>query len=316
MPKLIRLGPEPWSPEFILGLQQEILYLLEPDPYLEERLKSAQIDYRKLGNSPIPEHAKLISPRSSLEDLVTIVDRLLGPGGCPWDQKQTHASLTKYLLEETYEVIDAIESGDDEKFCEELGDLILQPVMHGQIKKLAGGFDTSDAAQGIIDKLVRRHPHVFGDVSVNNAEEVLVNWDKIKQTEKGETKASLLQGVPKSMAALLRAHEVSKRAARAGFEWPNIEAVFDKLHEEEAELVAALKEKDAKAIESELGDLLFTAVNIARWAGVEPEEALRKMLNRFTERFQHMEAVADRDLNQLSPEAWEELWVRAKSITG
>lgn len=252
-------------------------------------------------------------PSLPLYQLVEVSDRLLAPGGCPWDRAQTHESLKKYLLEEAYEVLEAIDSGSDDKFREELGDLILQPVMHAQMKKAGGRFDIDDVANEIVLKLVRRHPHVFGDVSVADADEVLKNWDRIKRTEKGEEPRSILAGVPKGMASLLRAHEISKRAARSGFEWPDIDAVFDKLHEEEVELREAIASGDREHIESEIGDLLFTAVNVARWAGIEPEEALRKMLDRFTKRFTSMESAADRPLTELSPEEWDRLWNEAKS---
>lgn len=252
-------------------------------------------------------------PSLPLYQLVEVSDRLLAPGGCPWDRAQTHESLKKYLLEEAYEVLEAIDSGSDEKLREELGDLILQPVMHAQMKKAAGKFDIDDVANEIVLKLVRRHPHVFGDLSVEDADEVLKNWDRIKRTEKGEEPRSILAGVPKGMASLLRAHEISKRAARSGFEWPDIDAVFDKLHEEEAELREAIATGDREHIESEIGDLLFTAVNVARWAGIEPEEALRKMLDRFSRRFTFMESSADRPLTELSPEEWDQLWNEAKS---
>lgn len=247
-----------------------------------------------------------------LDRLVGIMDRLLAPGGCPWDQEQTHESLKKYLLEEAYEVLDAIDSGDPEKLKEELGDLLLQPIFHAQMEARDGNWDIEDVARAISDKLVRRHPHVFGDTEVADAEEVLKNWDQIKQREKGGEPDSILAGVPRGMAALLRAHEISKRAARVGFEWPDVDAVFDKLREEETELREALASGDMAAIESEVGDLLFTAVNIARWSGIEPEEALRKMLNRFTDRFQAMEAAAAKPLRELDPGEWDDLWEQAK----
>jgi tetrapyrrole methylase family protein/MazG family protein len=249
-----------------------------------------------------------------LARLVWITDRLLGPGGCPWDQAQTHESLKRHLLEEAYEVLDAIDSGSREKLKEELGDLLLQPIMHAQMEALAGSFDIGEVAKTINEKLIRRHPHVFGDLEAEDADEVLRNWDRIKQAEKGGGQpSSILEGVPKGMASLLRAYEVSKRAARSGFEWPDIEAVFEKLQEEETELREALEEGSTERIESEVGDLLFTAVNVARWAKVEPEEALRKMLNRFTERFMAMEATSTKPLSELSVEEWDELWEVAKS---
>ncbi|MDR3690168.1 MAG: nucleoside triphosphate pyrophosphohydrolase [Fimbriimonas sp.] len=312
MPRLIYLEPGPLKAEVLAELRDSQVVLLSPNRFVESRLAQAGVGFAHLGSDPIGGDALLLQSRGPLDELVYIVDRLLGPGGCPWDQAQTHESLKKYLLEEAYEVLDAIDAKDDAKFCEELGDLILQPIMHGQMRSMAGGFDTDAVAQGIVDKLVRRHPHVFGEVDVADADEVLKNWDKIKQTEKGEEKASLLAGVPKGMASLLRAHEVSKRAARAGFEWPDINAVFDKLHEEEFELREALGQGVRERIESEIGDLLFTAVNIARWAGIEPEEALRKMLNRFTERFMHMEVQTEKDLRDLTPEEWDILWSQAK----
>jgi tetrapyrrole methylase family protein/MazG family protein len=280
--------------------------------------------FARLGAAVLPlpaegiEEGTIVSPgnRGPVYDLVNVVDRLLGPGGCPWDQEQTHESLKRHLLEEAYEVLEAIDGGSRDALVEELGDLLLQPIMHGQMERLAGQFDTDDVARGIVDKLVRRHPHVFGEVSVADADEVLKNWDQIKQKEKGGEVRSILAGVPKGMASLLRAFEISKRAARSGFEWPDIEAVFGKLAEEETELREALATKDEKAIASEVGDLLFTAVNISRWAGVEPEEALRQMLNRFTARFVAMEAESAKPLRELTAAEWDQLWVAAKIRVG
>ncbi len=314
--RLLRLEPGPIDAAVIVDLKGSTVVLSERSADLEQRLSDYGIAFSILRGSEIPGGATLIVPRSPFEELVHVVDRLLGPRGCPWDQAQTHESLKKYLLEEAYEVIDAIDSGDDAKLREELGDLLLQPVMHGQIKKLAGGFDTSDAARAIVEKLVRRHPHVFGELSVADADEVLRNWDRIKKSEKAEGPQSVLAGVPKAMASLLRASEVSKRAARIGFEWPDLEAVFDKLHEEEAELRAAIAEESTEEIQSELGDLLFTIVNIARWAKVDPEEALRTMVNRFTARFMKMEELAQSELSAMAAEEWDELWNRAKAEVG
>ena len=248
--------------------------------------------------------------------LVWVVDRLLGPGGCPWDQAQTHDSLKRHLLEESYELFEAIDHSDDPKMREELGDVLLQPLMHSQMKSLAGEWGIDEVAREITDKLIRRHPHVFGDVNVADAGEVLKNWDAIKQAEKGGEKLeSILAGVPKSMPALLRAFEVSKRAARAGFEWPDIESVWEKYREEENELKEAITTGQKSEIVSELGDLLFTVVNIARWVGVEPEEALQAMVTRFTKRFQHMEEIAGRPLKELSPQEWDDCWNLAKQST-
>ncbi|RYG21232.1 nucleoside triphosphate pyrophosphohydrolase [bacterium] len=248
-----------------------------------------------------------------LGELVYIVDRLLGPGGCPWDQEQTHETLRKHLIEETYETVDAIDAGDLDLLREELGDLLLQPIMHAQIEKAAGGWDIDAVARGIVDKLVRRHPHVFGDVSAEDSDTVLRNWDAIKKTE---GKRSALSGVPRSMPALTRALSVSKRAARAGFEWPSMEGVLEKLDEEEREVREALASGDSAAVEGEIGDLLFTVVNVARWAKVDPEEALRGMLDRFTVRFERMEALASAPLEELDAESWDLLWNRAKAEVG
>jgi tetrapyrrole methylase family protein/MazG family protein len=308
------------------------LTLGTPDPALLAELSSANVFSPDLGHfavleaiemgahvQPIPEDGLpadsillLPPPATSMDRLVKVVDRLLGPGGCPWDQKQTHDSLKKYLLEEAYEVIEAIETKDVDALREELGDLLLQPVMHGQISRAAGGFDTFDSASAIVDKLIRRHPHVFGDLDVRDADEVLRNWDQIKKREKGDETRSVLAGVPRSMPSLHRAYEVSKRAVRSGFEWPDVNGVFEKMAEEERELREAIESGDREHIESEVGDLLFTIVNLARWSKVDPEEALRKMVDRFTRRFQHMELSTKKPLTELSFEEWDALWNAAK----
>lgn len=248
-----------------------------------------------------------------LKGLVEVVDRLLGPGGCPWDQEQTHETLKKHLIEEAYEVLEAIDSGDASKLREELGDLLLQPIMHAQMEKLAGNWDIEIVAHEIAEKLVRRHPHVFHDTEVADADEVLRNWDAIKKAEKGGQEAtSILAGIPKALPALARAHATSVRAARAGFEWPDLDGVFAKLDEEVAELRAAISGGDAGEMESELGDLLFTVVNIGRWLKLDSEDALRKMVSRFSDRFMAMEAATSIPLAQLSTEEWDELWQAAK----
>jgi MazG family protein len=265
-----------------------------------------------------PNSAMRTRRAQALESLVQVVDRLLGPSGCPWDREQTHESLKRHLIEECYELIDAIDSGSKERLREELGDLLLQPLMHAEMERCAGSFAIEDVADTAREKLIRRHPHVFGPLGAADADEVLRNWDRIKMEERikgqGASTGSILDGVPRAMPALLRAFEVSKRAARVGFEWPDIEAVFDKLREEEIELRHALQAGLSKRIEEEVGDLLFTAVNLARWAKVEPEEALRRMLDRFTVRFVRMEAGAGKALPDLSPEEWDELWETSKTV--
>ena len=264
----------------------------------------------------IPDGSTLLVPAADampLGELVSVVDRLLGPGGCPWDQEQTHETLKKHLIEEAYETLDAIDAGDLEALREELGDVLLQPVLHAGIRKAAGGWGIDEVARGIVDKLVRRHPHVFGDVSVSGTDDVLRNWEAIK---KGEGKASVLDGVPRSMPALARALLVSKRAARAGFEWASIEGVLEKLDEELQEVREALAEGDKAHTEAEIGDLLFTVVNLARWAEIDPEEALRHMIDRFTRRYTRMESLASMPLADLDPAAWDALWNRAKTEMG
>ncbi|MFM9871973.1 MAG: nucleoside triphosphate pyrophosphohydrolase [Fimbriimonadaceae bacterium] len=249
-----------------------------------------------------------------LAGLVHIVDRLVGPGGCPWDQAQTHESLKKYLLEESYELIEAIDNNDELGMQEELGDVLLQPLMHTQIKRLEGRWGVEEVASQINAKLIRRHPHVFGNTTAETPEEVLKNWDKIKRQEKSDQfkPESTLSGVPKAMPALMLAMEISKRAARSGFEWPSFDGVWDKFHEEESEFKEALQSGDKTRISDELGDLLFTVVNLARWAKIDPEDALRTMVERFRRRFITMESLTSKPLGDLNPEEWDQLWNQAK----
>jgi len=306
---IVRIGKNPV--EAVRSLDGPLFHT-HPEHHSFQMLVDAGIQVKAVDGA-LTEGTLLVPDTSGpVYDLVHIVDRLLGPGGCPWDIEQTHVTLKKYLIEEAYEVLDAIDSGDVAKLKEELGDLLLQPLMHSQIEARDSDWGIDQVAQLITEKLVRRHPHVFGDLSVADADEVLRNWDQIKRQEKGAERKSVLTGIPKGMASLLRAHEVSKRAARAGFEWQDIEGVFDKLREEEEETRQAIAKGDLAEIESEIGDLLFTVVNIARWAKVEPEEALRKMLNRFCDRFTLMEQEADRPLSELSPEEWDHLWRKSK----
>ena len=319
---MVRIVTLPSTPSLgeIEALRGATLYHSDILHGSHQALRLSGLDPRPVPPGGIEGNAILVLPGDAvrsgpLYDIVQLMDRLLGPGGCPWDQEQTHESLKQCLIEEAYEVLDAIDSGDQEKLIEELGDLLLQPIMHAQIAKAAGQFDSDTIAQVLLDKLIRRHPHVFGDAVANDPTEVLKNWEKIKRTEKGGAPRSVLAGVPVGMASLLRAFEVSKRAARNGFEWPDLESVWDKLHEEEAELREAITGGDPERIECEVGDLLFTAVNLARWTKVEPEEALRKMLNRFSARFMLMEEHAGKPLSELSFDEWDALWEQAKSET-
>ena len=253
---------------------------------------------------------------TSYEGLLEIMARLRGPDGCPWDREQTPETLRRYLLEEAYEVLEAIDSRDDGAYAEELGDLLLQVVFHAQLAREEGRFTMRDIVRAITSKLVRRHPHVFGDIQADSSEQVLANWAAIKKTEKGyESRESILDGVPRALPALMRAQEISRRAAKSGFEWGSIEGVFDKLAEETAELREAIASGDAKAAEAELGDLLFTAVNLARFQKVEAEDALGRMVERFSARFRRIEEHAraqNRDLTDLSQAEMEQVWQLAK----
>ena len=261
------------------------------------------------------------TPAESFTRLHDIIVRLRAPGGCPWDRAQTHETLRAHLLEETYETLDAIERTDDLDLCEELGDLLMQPLMHADIAEEEKRFGIVDVLEGISDKLVRRHPHVFGDVSVENADEVLVNWEAIKKQEKaarGLEETSVLDNVPDALPSLSRALKISKKAAKVGFEWPDIEGVLAKLREESEEVEAEIQSGDDARLAEEIGDLLFTAVNLARWRKIDPELALRDGVRRFEARFRLMEKQAasqNKDLKTLSPEDWESLWNDAKTAT-
>jgi tetrapyrrole methylase family protein/MazG family protein len=224
--------------------------------------------------------------------------------------------LRPYLLEEAYEVLDAINTGDDAKLCEELGDVLLQVVLHAQLAREESRFDIQDVVSSQCEKLVRRHPHVFGDVQVADSDEVLRNWERIKAEENSHApKQSVMDGVIPSLPALVFAMEVSKRAVKVGFEWPDLNGVLDKFREEQEELAEAIAQGDRARIEAEIGDLLFTLVNIARHLKVDAEQALHAMVRRFIVRFQQMEAMAreqGRPLEQLSLEEWDALWEAAK----
>jgi tetrapyrrole methylase family protein/MazG family protein len=244
--------------------------------------------------------------------------RLRGEDGCPWDREQTSESIKPYLVEETYEVLEAIDEQDPAKLKEELGDLMLQIVFHAQMAEEAGAFTVRDVLAAINDKLVRRHPHVFGDVKADTAQEVLFNWEQIKQTERRREKgqASLLDGVPRELPALLRAHRLQEKASRVGFDWQEAQEVFRKVEEELAELRAAMQGQAAERVEAELGDLLFALVNLSRFLAVNPEEALRKTIARFIARFRYIEeelARRGRSLRQASLEEMDALWAEAKA---
>jgi tetrapyrrole methylase family protein/MazG family protein len=254
-------------------------------------------------------------PSDPVARLRAIVSLLRSPEGCPWDREQTHESLRASLLEEACETIDAITKADDANLCEELGDLLLQVVFHTDLAAERGAFTLEDAARHTCEKLIRRHPHVFGDVEAADTHAVLRQWEQIKREEKG-TRASMMDGIPRALPALIRAANIQKKAARVGFDWPDTDGVIDKFREELAELSVELQSGDPRKLEHELGDLLFTAVNMARKLGIEPELALEHANQRFIARFQHMEksaAARDHKLEDLTPEALDTLWREAKS---
>ncbi len=249
----------------------------------------------------------------SFARLQQIIARLRAPDGCPWDRVQTHASMKANLLRECYEVLEVLEEGDTQKLCQELGDLLMQIVFHAQLAAESGNFDIDDVVQGINTKLIRRHPHVFGEVKVKDAQEVLINWEVLKQQENEET--SLLAGVPKEMPALLCSQTIQERVARAGFDWEEVEGIVEKLAEEVGELSRAVDQQER---EREFGDLLFTLANIARRTGVDLEAALRSSNQRFCRRFSHMEEVCRKEgipFASLSPEQQNTLWEEAKRKT-
>ncbi len=253
-------------------------------------------------------------PLYLLEEIAAI---LRGENGCAWDKEQTSASLKPYLIEEAYEVYEAIEKGDSDNLKEELGDLLYQVYAHAQIKKEEGDFTIDDVAQGIVTKLVRRHPHVFGNETVKDAREVIERWEKIKKKEKAD-RESILDGVPSHLPALLKAYRVQQKAARLGFDWEKIDDAAGKLDEEVAEFREALKSPDRNedAITGEFGDVLFSLVNISRFAGINPEEALNTTIDKFMTRFKFIEKEAartGRKLEDMSLQEMDEIWERSKN---
>ena len=255
-------------------------------------------------------------PKRSFEELVGLMLTLRGPNGCPWDRKQTLASLKPFIIEESYEVVDAIDRDDRQALQEEVGDFLLQAVFIAEITREEGSFGIEDAITAIYEKLVRRHPHVFGEVEAHDAEQVLVNWEKLKNEERKAENKSVLAGVPQSLPALLKASRLTEKAARVGFDWRRAEDVFEKIEEEIGELREAVAEDDAEKIHDEVGDLLFTIANIARKLGVNSEEALQSANRKFRRRFESMERTvrADgRNLDQLTLEQMDDLWEAAKA---
>ena len=278
---------------------------------LMDAVRRENIPLRVFAPAPLPA-----SSPADLDALALVMARLRGPDGCPWDREQTPLSLRRYVIEEAYEVVEAVDSGSPAKLSEELGDLLLQVVFHAQLASETGAFTLSDVTRTIVDKLIRRHPHVFGTVTVSGSEEVLQNWAQIKRGEPGyEDRTGILDGIPPALPALMRALEVSKRVVKVGFEWPDISGVLDKVEEEIAELRAEIQAGQTDRAGDELGDLLFTLVNVARQLKIDPEDALRRMTQRFAARFRFIErhaAETNRAVSDLTLPEMEAVWQAAK----
>ena len=275
-----------------------------------------------------PANQRQLTAGEWFEKLVAVQARLRAPKGCPWDREQTHHTLRTYLIEEAYEVLEALESGNDAKFAEEMGDLLLQIVFHSQIASEEGRFTVADVIREIHDKMIRRHPHVFGEARAKNAAEVLRNWEQIKAAERQASKKygraesegppaqpSLLDGVSRALPATLEGFQLTRKAARIGFDWDNADGVVAKMQEETAEVRKALAGTNQTKVEEEIGDLLFAAVNLARFLHVDPEIALKKANAKFSRRFKAMEAKArasGREFKDLPREEMEALWNATK----
>ena len=252
------------------------------------------------------------------EDLLEIVRLLRAPGGCPWDREQTHASIRRNFLEETYEALDAIDHDDPRGMCEELGDVLMQVALHAQMEAEQGRFTMADVVDGVSKKLVYRHPHVFGDVQADTSQQVLANWEVLKRREKGQrSTADAIESVPHTLPALWRAEKIQSKTAKAGFDWASALDALDKLEEEVAELREALMSGSLSGTPhgpgEEIGDVLFTAAKLAQMSGVDPEEALHNACDKFDRRFRAVEEAADKPLSQCSREELLALWKGAKS---
>jgi MazG family protein len=303
---------------------------IKPTGRLKTRAKSKQSAAAK-----IPRASATAKPAESVgelfEALVALQARLRAPGGCPWDREQTHESLRTYLVEETYEVLDALDSGAAGKIAGELGDLLLQIVFHAELGRESGRFDISEVIEQVHAKMVRRHPHVFGDARARTSGEVLKKWEQLKAEERSEergaaasaeTAESILDGVSAGLPALIEAQQLTRRAANVGFDWPRVEGILEKLAEESAELREALSSSSSDSarrtheVEDEVGDLLFVVVNLARFLGLDSELALKRASRKFKARFQMMEGFArdtGRALGDLRAEDLEKLWEQAKA---
>ena len=253
----------------------------------------------------------------TFEQLNKIMRKLRAPGGCPWDAEQTHESLTRYLLEETYEVIEAIDEKSPQHLKEELGDLLLQPIFHAAIAEETGDFTMDDIINTLCEKLIRRHPHVFGDLEIKDSNQQIENWEKIKKLEKGDERPSALSGIPEHLPALMKAHKISEKASRVGFDWEHADQVFAKVMEELHEFEEAWAGGNPSRMEDELGDLLFAIANLGRFLSLNPEEALRKTINRFQKRFSYVEDELQHQgvhMQNATLEEMDLLWEKAKCV--
>ena len=250
----------------------------------------------------------------NLEKLIEIIEILRSPQGCKWDREQTHSSLKPNMLEEAYEAVDAINDNDMSHLKEELGDVLLQVVLHSQIAKEEHSFDIEDVAQTLNEKLIHRHPHVFGDTKVSSTQEILANWEKLKKEEKPHRK-SIMDGISKSQSALMSAQKISKKAVKLGFEWDKEETLYDCVMSEIDEFKEACIEGDFQHEEEELGDILFAIVNLARWNKIDAEQALIKANKKFIKRFKKMEELATKPLEEYTFDEYDKLWKSAKSQT-
>lgn len=247
----------------------------------------------------------------NLEELISVIAKLRAPDGCPWDREQTHSSLRPNMIEEAYEAVDAIDDNDIPHLREELGDVLLQVLLHSQIASENGEFNIEDVAKELKNKLIHRHPHVFGSAHLDTSDEVKKAWDELKAEEKTE-RISAMDGLSRSQAALISAQKMSKRAVKKGFEWPNEESLYDCLNSEIEEFKEAELEADKSHMEEELGDILFAVVNLARWNKIDAEQALLKANKKFEKRFRKMEELATKSLNDYSFDEYDALWKQAK----
>lgn len=247
----------------------------------------------------------------NLEELIAVIAKLRSPDGCPWDRQQTHASLRPNMIEEAYEAVDAIDDNDMKHLREELGDVLLQVLLHSQIASENGDFNLDDVAKELKEKLIHRHPHVFGNANLSTPDEVKEEWDKLKAEEKTHRK-SAMDGVSRCQAALMSAQKISKRAVKTGFEWPNEESLYECIYSEFEEFKQAKEEGDKAHMEDEFGDILFATVNLARWNKIDAEQALLKANKKFEKRFRKMEELAVKPLQEYSFEEFDALWKQAK----